>query len=77
MIERRTGSRALETLSARRARESAEAARRNTPAMRRAYWAGKAAEAERAEAIERDRDAAAVADWLARFAAARNAACTA
>lgn len=75
MIERRNGSRAFETISARREREAREAARRNAPAARRAFWERKAAEAERAEALEAERDAEAVRDWLARFAAARNATC--
>ena len=77
MIERRTGSRALETISARREREARAHAARNAPAARREFWARKAAEAERAEDMDRERDAESVALWLARFAAARNAACTA
>ena len=74
-MERRNGSRAFETISARREREARAHAQRNAPAMRRAFWERKAAEAERAEALEAERDAGAVRDWLARFAAARNAAC--
>lgn len=68
-MERRNGSRAFETISARREREARAHAQRNAPAMRRAFWAAKAEQAERAEALEAERDAAAVADWLARFAA--------
>lgn len=75
MIERRTGGRALETLTARREREAREIMARNAPAMRRAHWNRKAAEWERGQEIERERDAATVADWLARFNAARNALC--
>lgn len=77
-MERRNGSRAFETISARREREARAHAQRNAPAARRAFWAEKAAEAERAEALARDmagREAqeraaalsAAQANWYGRF----------
>lgn len=45
---------------------------------RRNAWAHKLAEADRREALDRAEreDSAMVRDWLARFQAARNAACT-
>lgn len=78
MIERRNGSRAFETISARREREAREAARRNAPAARRAFWEAKRAEGERADALAREMESreaqeraatlsAAQADWFARF----------
>lgn len=73
MIERRTGGRALETISARREREAREYATRNAPATRRAFWQAKAAESDRAREIEREADARAVLQWRARFDSARAA----
>lgn len=76
MLERRNGSRALESLASRRLREGQELARRDHRGQRAArlatadYWEGVARERE-----EREGDAKLVADWLARFAEARNALC--
>ena len=75
MLERRTGSRALESLAARHLRITKAAAQRNAPAMRRAQWQAKA------EAWDKEQEAARLADmetvsiWLARYGAARNALC--
>lgn len=77
-MESRNGSRAFETISARREREARAHAQRNAPATRRAFWARKAEESERADALARameSREAqeraaalsAAQADWFARF----------
>lgn len=78
-MERRTGSRAgFESLADYRAAQAAAIVRRQAPAMRRAYWADKQAEAERAAEMEREamaREAGqrseaerrAVAVWFARF----------
>jgi hypothetical protein len=39
--------------------------------MRRAFWADKAANAERCAAMDKERDSAFVADWTRRFDSAR------
>lgn len=84
MTERRTGSRAFESLAERAERIAAEHARRNAAAMRRAFWTSKAEAAlvepgvgilEQRAAMAREAEAAALsraqADWHARYMAAR------
>lgn len=77
-MERRNGSRAFETISARREREARAHAERHAAQVRRAFWARKAEESERADALARDmagREAqeraaalsAAQANWYGRF----------
>lgn len=71
MLERRNGSRALESLASRRLREGQELARRDHRGQR----AARLATADYWEGVAREGDAKLVADWLARFAEARNALC--
>ena len=73
MNERRTGSRALETIYARREREARAHAQRNAPAMRRAFWERKAAEAERAEALARETESREAQERAAALSAAQAA----